>query len=171
MASLIEELISNLDQEEELYSRLIPVAQKKTGIIVENQLDKLQAVTDEEQAIVDEAALLEHKRQNIIKDIGVVMNRDPETLNMQAIVDILQKQPEQQQRLRELHDKLKRTVGRLKEINIQNKQLVEDALEMIEFNMNYIRSTRMSSGSSNYNRDASEMSGAVVEPGVFDAKQ
>ena len=59
----------------------------------------------------------------------------------------------------------------LKEINEQNEQLLKEAMNMVEFNMNVIRSTRMSSGSSNYTRNASQTSSAAAEPGMFDAKQ
>jgi hypothetical protein len=49
--------------------------------------------------------------------------------------------------------------------------LIENSLEMIEYNMNFIQSTRMSPGSNNYNRDASTSYGIDLGPGAFDAKQ
>lgn len=172
MASLMEELVSTLEQEETLYGELVPIAEEKTRVIVKNDLETLQKVTEQEQLLVDRAANLEKKRQEVVSNIAIVMSRDVQTLNLQAIVDMLQKQPEEQKKLKLVHDRLKKTVGRLKDINVQNKLLIEDSLEMVEFNMNYIRSTRMSSGSSNYNKNAAETdSGVYYETGVFDAKQ
>ena len=55
--------------------------------------------------------------------------------------------------------------------NNQNKQLLKEAIDMVEYNMNVIRSTRMSSGSSNYSSDASEVAGMAPQHGMFDAKQ
>ena len=51
------------------------------------------------------------------------------------------------------------------------KQLLKEAIDMVEYNMNVIRSTRMSSGSSNYASDASEVYGTAPQQGMFDAKQ
>ena len=51
------------------------------------------------------------------------------------------------------------------------KQLLKEAIDMVEYNMNVIRSTRMSSGSSNYSSDASEVAGMAPQHGMFDAKQ
>ncbi len=171
MASLMENLISTLNDEEKLYSDLLPVADQKAHAIVKNNLDDLQEINEKEQMIINRIASLEQKRQETVDNIAIVMNRKAEDLKLQAIIDMLQKQPAQQKELREVHDRLKKTVKRLQEVNAQNKHLIEDSLEMIEFNMNYIRSTRMSSGSSNYSKHASTMDAPVYETGAFDAKQ
>ena len=55
--------------------------------------------------------------------------------------------------------------------SLQNKQLLTEALEMVEFNMNVIRSTRMSSGSSNYSSNAAQVDIGDYGAGMFDAKQ
>ncbi len=171
MASLMEELISTLTQEEALYQKMIPVSEEKTKAIIANDLEALQSVTDQEQIMVDQVGMLEKKRMEVVKNIGVVLSRNPDTLTLQAIVDVLHNQPKEQRLLREIHDKLKATTSRLKDINGQNKSLIEESLEMIEFNMNVLRSTRMSSGSSNYTKNASQMDATGMESGMFDAKQ
>ena len=119
---------------------------------------------------MDHISALEVKRREVVKNMAVVLNRREETLTLQAITELLKNQPDEQRRLEEIHDKIKETVGRLKDINAQNKSLIESSLEMIEFNMNFIRSTRMSTGSNNYTKNASEMDVSAA-PGVFDAKQ
>ena len=62
MASLMEELISTLSQEKELYLSLLPVAEEKTKAIVANDLKELQKVTDREKEMVDRVNALERKR-------------------------------------------------------------------------------------------------------------
>ena len=52
MASLIEELIMVLGDEERVYAEIIPVAEKKTRIIVNNDLQSLTCITEEEQLLV-----------------------------------------------------------------------------------------------------------------------
>lgn len=171
MASLVEELISTLTDEEKLYQELIPIAQGKAEVVIKNNMDELQKITDEEQLFLDRIGALEQKRQTVVSNMAIVLNRKQEDLNLSAIIEILQKQPAEQEQLKKIHDKLKKTIGRLKDINFQNRVLIEDAMQMVEFNMNYIRSTRMSSGSSNYDRNASQMDYMSPGAGMFDAKQ
>ncbi len=170
MASIIEDLISILEEEQTIYTELIPIAERKTRVIVDNDLTALQAITEQEQIIIEKINVLENKRQKVVVNIGTVLSRDPDTLDMKTLVDILQKQPVEQKKLSELHDNLKVTIQRLMEINSQNKSLIQQSLEMIEFNMNFIQSTRMSPGN-NYTRNASTMDVPPPQTGMFDAKQ
>ena len=170
MASLIEELITTLDQENEIYESLIPVNEKKTKIIINNDLEALQEITETEQEIIQKISALEAKRQEVIINIGTVINRNPGTLTLKNLIRLLEKQPKEQERLSIIHDKLQKTVHRLTEINHQNQSLIEQSLEMIEFNMNFIQSTRMSPGN-NYNRDASGIEMPIEQTRMFDAKQ
>lgn len=170
MASLIEELIQTLNEEDAIYTDLIPIAEEKTQIIIKNDLEQLQRITEKEQEIVDKLTALEHKRMDVIKNIGVVINKDPETLTLRAITEILKKQPKEQQELARINDHLKKTVHMLVEINNHNKSLINESLEIIEFNMNFIQSTRMSPGN-NYNKGAKQMELYLPRTGIFDAKQ
>lgn len=171
MASIIEELITTLEQEKELYDKLIPLAEQKSVVIIENNLDGLAKVTDEEQVILDQLTVLENKRERCVYNIKDVLNRMNETMNLDKIIGFLDKQPEHQGRLRKVHEELKDVTSRLKEMNLQNKSLIEESLDMIEFSMNFLQSTRMSPGNNNYNRNASFMDATVSRTGMFDAKQ
>ncbi|MFU0828742.1 MAG: Flagellar protein FlgN [Lachnoclostridium sp.] len=171
MASLIEDLIYTLGQEYEIYSQLIPIAEKKRKFIVSNNLEELQKITDQEQAMVDIILNLEKKREEVVKNIGIVLNKDPKTINMKNIIQMLEKQPKEQKELSQIHDNLKKTIQRLVDINNHNKSLIEQSLEMIEFNMNFIQSTRMSPGNLSYNKEASQMDIPSLQTGMFDAKQ
>lgn len=170
MASLIEELIITLNQENEIYESLIPINEKKTKIIINNDLEALQEITKTEQEMVQKITALEAKRQEVIINIGTVINRDPGTLTLKNLVRLLEKQPGEQEQLSIIHDKLQKSVHRLTEINHQNQSLIEQSLEMIEFNMNFIQSTRMSPGN-NYNKDASGIDMQGEQTRMFDTKQ
>ena len=121
MASLIEELIMVLGEEERIYSEIIPLAEKKTRIIVKNDLQSLTSITEEEQALVSRISKLEKKRQEVIRNIGVVM------------------------------DKLKSTISLLAMLNERNQMLIKQSLEMIDFDMNLLQSLRTSPGVGQYN--------------------
>ena len=171
MASLLEELIGVLDKELDLYQNLIPVSEEKTRIIVRNDLNGLQEITAKEQAVVDSIRALERRRDEIMANIKTVLNRKSDQLNLGTLIQILDKQPEEQKKLSALHDNLKNTIGRLTEINARNKTLIEQSLEMIEFNMNFIQSTRMAPGNNTYTRGASQYGNDSYQAGMFDAKQ
>jgi len=170
LASLIEELITTLEEEETIYETLIPINVKKTKIIISNDLEALQKITDQEQTMILKINALEHKRQEVIVNIGTVISRNPSTLDLKTMVKLLEKQPEEQKRLSQIHDNLRRTIERLMELNHQNQSLIEQSLELIEFNMNFIQSTRMSPGN-NYNKNASEIGTQYEQTRMFDAKQ
>lgn len=171
MASLMEELIQTLDAEEGLYRELIPVQEEKTRAIIANDLKSLQDITVREHELVDKTAALEQKREQVANDIATVLGKDPKTITLEQIEEVLKNQPQDQEKLQEVHDRLRKTVMRLQELNDQNKDLLKESMEMVEFNMNVIRSTRMSSGSSNYSSNASEVAGMAPPHGMFDAKQ
>ena len=171
MASLMEELMVTLDEEEKIYRQLIPIERDKTRAIIANDLKTLQDITVAEHELVDRTSALEGKRERIVVDIATVLGKNPKNINLNEIVGILKNQPEDQKKLQKVHDRLRKTVLQLQDINDQNKELLKESIDMVEFNMNVIRSTRMSSGSSNYSSDASEVAGMAPQHGMFDAKQ
>lgn len=171
----MEELMDTLEQESVIYEQMIPLAEKKTQIIVANDLQTLQNITEQEQEAIERVGALERKRQEVIVNIGTVLNRDPESLNFRSLVEILAGQPNEQRKLQELHDRLRKTVERLSFVNKRNKALIQQSLEMIEYNINFIQSTWTSPGGyqagSQYGKGASEISMPASQTGLFDAKQ
>ena len=170
MASVIQELISVLDEEQRIYEELLPIASEKTNVIIKNNLESLQSITTREQQALDRIATLEKKRSEVIVNIGIILNRKAADINIRDIIKVLENSPEEQKELSLLHDNLKRTVQRLVDINVQNKSLIEQSLDMIEFNMNLIQSTRMSPGN-NYSKGAVTVDAPVFQTGTFDTKQ
>ena len=172
MASLMQELLNALEAEKQIYQELIPISEKKTGILVEGDLQKLQQITDQEQLLIDRVGIIDKKREAVIKDMAVVLGKNPKELDIATLARLMNTQPEEKKKLSEIHDSLRKVMKRLVEVNEKNKNIIENSLEMIEFNMNFIQSTRMSPGNNNYNRNASSVNyGSDVGGGGFDAKQ
>lgn len=170
MASLMEELISTLSKEKDIYVGLLPIAEEKTKAIVANKLDDLQEITNREQEAVDKISNLEKKRGEVIENIGIVLGRKPADLTLTELIRITERQPKDQAVLIELKDALGKAVKKLAELNERNKVLIQHSLSMIEFNMNLIQSTRMVQGN-NYTRSAAESDLGASQTGMFDAKQ
>ena len=171
MAGLIDELVNVMSQENDIYRELIPIAEEKTRVIIKNDLDALQKITEQEQLTIEKINALEKTREEVVINIGTVLSRDPKELNMKALIKIMGKQPKEQKELSRIHDELDVNLRRLVTINDRNKELINQSLEMIEFNMNLIQSTRMAPGVNNYTRSAGESSIRQAGTGMFDAKQ
>ena len=171
MAGLIDELVNTMSEENDIYKELIPIASEKTRVIIKNDLTALQDITDKEQLVVERINALERKREEVIKNIGTVLSRDPATLDMKNLIKIMAKQPAEQKRLAQIHDELAGTLKTLVTINNRNSVLIKQSLEMIEFNMNLIQSSRMSTTGNNYTRNAGEDAMQGTGTRMFDAKQ
>lgn len=174
MASLIRDLITVLQEEEEIYEYLLPITREKKQVIIKNDLQSLQNITVEEQKAIEILNVLEHRREEVIVNIGTVLSMDPETMKISNIIDILEKQPQEQEELRAVHKKLKETIGELKRLNDLNRMLMEQSLEMIAFDLNVLQSMKGAPLVNNYNRRARQQ--FDNEPyhnskGVFDAKR
>ncbi len=170
MASLMEELISTLSQEKELYLALLPIAEEKTKAIVANNLDELQEITNREQEAVGRISALERKRDEVINNMGIVLGRKPEELTLAELIRITGKQRSDQAALTELKDALGAAVRKLADVNERNNVLIKHSLDMIQFNMNLLQSTRMVQGN-NYTKSAGESMPGASQTGMFDAKQ
>lgn len=169
MASLIEELITVLEEENEEYLKLVELSEKKTPIIIKGDLEKLREITAIEQEHVDVLTNLEKKRSIVVKDMALVLNKKEEELTVKALVDMLEGQDREQKRLSEIHDKLKRTLNNISQINDMNKNLISTSLEMVEFNINLIKGLYQDPAMGNYGKDAYNTEG-TIDYGVFDAK-
>lgn len=172
MASLMENLISVLEEEGKTYGELLELSMKKTPIIVGGDLEGLQRITDEEQIVVARINRLDAKREEVTRDIANVLNKDVTKLKLVDIIQMLSQRPVEQKQLAAAHDKLKEVVGQMARINEQNRDLIQSSLEMVEFDLNLIQSMKSAPQTANYNRGAYSQ-GAFMgrSRGGFDAKQ
>lgn len=170
MASLMDELLEVLEKEEAEYRLLVETSTRKKEVIIKADIQALEEITGEEQEIAGRIKNMENKRISVMEDMANVLNRKPEELTVDVMIDILQKQPEEQERLATIRARLKDTLGRMKDINEQNQTLINQALEMVEFDLSLVKSIRQAPETANYNRQAYN-TGDILGSGGFDAKQ
>lgn len=121
MASLMENLIMTLGDLCEEYENLLGLSTRKKPIIISGNLEELSKITDEEQIVVGRINHLDRKRQEVVRDIANVVNRDVEDLKLENIIQMLEPRPMEQQKLAEVYDRLKDAVRREKQMNEQNR--------------------------------------------------
>lgn len=154
MASLIENFIETLDNENVLYVELLELSKEKTKVIIKNEIERLREIVAEEQKFTDALVVLENQRLQTVKDIGMVLNKDVDTLTVRTIIDMLKGQEELQGRLQSVHDRLKRTLDDMVVVNELNQEMIRESLELIEFNINYFNGLNQMPGTANYTRNA-----------------
>lgn len=172
MASLMENLIDILNRESSEYENLLELSMKKTPVIVAGDLEGLQKITDEEQIVVSRINHLEKLRIEDIKDIANVLNKDVKTLKLTNLIEMLEGRPAERQQLADVHDRLQSAVHRVQLINNQNGELISQALEMVEFDMNLLQSMKSAPETADYNRGAYSAGNSMgISRSGFDAKQ
>lgn len=139
MASLIEELISTLKDQKTYYEELLILADEKAKVVKENNIATLQKITSAETIIVGKNQKLDVKREEIVKNIGIVLNHNPEELTLTKIVELISDEKEKEQ-ITKLRDDLRKTLEALKLRNDENQVLIETSLDHIEFTVNLLRS-------------------------------
>lgn len=172
MASLMENLIETLESESSEYEVLLGLSTQKTPIIIRGDLEALQQITDEEQLVVSRIHHLEQKRIDVTKDIANVINKDVETLKLKNLIQMLEGRPQEQQKLQAVHNKLQDVVYKMQAVNNQNKELINHALELVEFDMNLLQAMKAAPETANYNKGAYSAGSAIgIDRSGFDAKQ
>ena len=170
MASLMEDFMSILEEENGGYQRLTELSQKKTQIIIDGDIPALEAITDQEQEITSRLKNLENKRNEVVNDMSIVLSKPAEDLTVTNMIAFLNKQPEEQRKLEDLKERLRSTLNEMADINGQNEVLLKQAMEMAEFDLTLFRSMRQAPTTANYDRQANN-TGELLGSSGFDAKQ
>ena len=85
---------------------------------------------------------------------------------------MMKDRPEESGRLAEVHDKLKDVLGRMARVNEQNRELIKNSMEMVEFDLNVLQSMKAAPETANYTKSAYTSGNVMgVSEGRFDAKQ
>lgn len=153
MASLIENLITELNEEYAVYEKLLRVSMEKTSAIVSNDLERLRETTDKEQLFVDTVTGLEADRRQTMDNIATVLNRKKGEITIMNVVEFLEGQPEFHDPLLEINEKLAKLVRKLRSVNEHNQNLITESLSMIEYDINLLQNLNRAPETAEYNRD------------------
>ena len=164
MASLIDLLIDDLNNEDTGYNKLLDLSNDKTSAIVKGDVDELQKI------FLQELETVEQKRQEDVKEICSILRLPYEQIRVEHIVQILEKKPKEHDALEEVYLRLKRTLNQLTTVNDNNKLLLKESMDMIQFELDLAKNSVMDPQTSNYGRTAYEEQGITGATG-FDAKQ
>ena len=157
MASLMENFMDILEKEHGQYERLTDLSRQKQQVIIAGNIPALEKITEQEQELTGTLINLEKKREEIVKDMSIVLSKDPSELTVTNMIAFLK-------------DKLRNTLDEMAELNGLNESLLQHAMEMTEFDLTLFKSMRQAPTTANYDRSANN-TGDILGTGGFDAKQ
>ncbi len=137
MASLYEELVSNLKEQIEYYNELFQISSEKTKVIVNNDIESLSKINTVENMLVVRLEKLDKKNREVISDIIMVTGKKVEKASVKGVAAVLSE--EEGIVLVQLADELVQVATQMKEVNEKNKILVNTSLEYSDFSMNVYR--------------------------------
>ena len=170
MASLVEDLLNILSQEKDGYDRLYSLSEKKRDAIVHQKLPELEDLVNKEQDVSSDLKQLEKRRVSALSGMSAVLGHDDELLTVSQVIDLLDKQPKEQKALRDAREELIRSANRMQLLNEQNAILLQQAMEMVQFDLNLFQNLKQAPETANYNKGAYN-TGDYLPSGGFDAKQ
>lgn len=170
MASLVEELVTLLGEETEIYRVLAEYGEQKRQILVKADVPALEKLTVLEQKASDELLIKSNKQTALLRDIAVVLGKSQDGITVTKLIEYLGSQPDIQLKLKQAKDTLIKSAKELQAINDMNAVLLSQAIEMAEFDITLFKSMRQAPETANYGRDAYS-TGALLGSSGFDAKQ
>ncbi len=170
MASLVDEIVSVLIEEEKMYSALLNCAERKTQILIDADIPALEKLTAEEQMKSDELLSLGNKQVQLLNDIKTVLGRKEEKLTVTSLIGYLGSQPQVQEKLTTARNNLIEVATKVQKKNQENEMLLKRAIELVEFDITLFKSMRQAPETANYNKNAYS-TGTLLGGSGFDAKQ
>lgn len=170
MASLVDEIVGVLIEEEKMYSALLDCAERKTQILIKADIPALEKLTAEEQMKSDELLALGNKQIQLLNDIKTVLGRKEDKLTVTSLIGFLGSQPQVQEKLTTARDNLIEVATKVQRKNQENEMLLRQAIELVEFDLTLFKSMRQAPETANYNKNAYS-TGTLLGGSGFDAKQ
>lgn len=170
MASLMDNLVEVLEEENTQYEKLVDLSQEKKQAIIQADIRALEEITEREQEISSLLRNLDIRRDDVLKDMSDVLGKDFKEMTITRLIGYLEQQPKEQERLSRIRAKILETGTRMQECNRRNEELLKQALEMVEFDLTLFKSMRQAPETANYDRNAYN-TGDLLGNGGFDAKQ
>ena len=170
MASLVEELVNILEEEEKHYQKFFEYAQMKRQILINADVPALEELTSLEQTTSDLLLSCSNKQMRILKDIATVLGKGQEQMTVTHLISLMASQPEVVEQLTQARDRLIEAADKVRKLNQQNEALIQQAIELAEFDITLFKSMRQAPQTANYNRSAYN-TGTLLGSSGFDAKQ
>ena len=162
---IANKLVAVLELEATLYQDASDISAKKTDVIVHGKIEDLDSLVKAEQAIILKIGKLEDEREKIVEALSDELELNLEGVTLSDINSRLGR--ESYSRLDSCQKSLAHTLGGLKNSNDTNAQLIQNALDYVNFSVNLL-TTNQNTGN-NYSQDGADEAGKQRR-NIFDVK-
>jgi endonuclease III len=107
----------------------------------------------------------------IMEDAAEVLGQEKDKLKLADLVRLFTSQQDEQKKLAAVYDELMRTLKDMDAVNKRNQMLLEQALEMVEFDIQLYQNLKRAPENANYGKDAYSVADKRSGSASFDAKQ
>lgn len=122
----------------EAHEQLLALSEQKTEVIVRNNVEELNRIVGKESRLTAHIASFDQQRVSAVGQYLTAKGYRPHPyITVSDIVKLIVKM-EEKQAIQEAQRKLLNTIERLKEVNGQNQQLIEQSLTYIEYSLDLI---------------------------------
>ncbi|MCL1988377.1 MAG: flagellar protein FlgN [Firmicutes bacterium] len=140
MAGIMENLVSILTEQTARYEELLGLSKEKRDVIIANDIENLQKINHLENILISQNQKLEKKRQAVVADMAIVLNEKEKNLTLPKLIELMHDQPNERTALETARERIKTVMEELREMNHLNGQLIQNALEYVEFESNLLKS-------------------------------
>lgn len=132
MSKCIEQLKDTLIKENELYTQVLKLGEKKTEVVVSRNIKELDNITKKEQQYIMNMGTFEKIRRSIFSNIAEELNiKKPESISEL----ILSLEEDTGNEIDNLRNDLLETIDKIKKKNEDNEKLINQSLEYVNFNL------------------------------------
>jgi len=164
VSEFVDQLVMALEKEEEIYQDVLDFSIKKKQAIIDGDVKSLEKIVIKEKALAMSLIKLDNIRIRIVNEILKENNIDS-VENITELSEYID--PRSKEKILTLKSKLNHVIKKVRNENNLNKDLVEQQLDYIQFNIDLM--TNIDLGSNNYSKEANDN----VKKGrknLFDAK-
>lgn len=155
MNTLIETLMAILQQEVDVFRRLLEALGREQEGLMRHNIEVLELAVEEQKGITREAAVRERERQSVVHQLAGILQESPEELSLRRLIGRVQ-EPFRSQ-LQGFRETLVELQDQIRKANRQNTLLIKQSLKYVDKSLQILAGSGPAAG-------VYESSGRVENP-------
>lgn len=161
MKQQLDDLQKLIQDQTELYERLLAVLREENGLIVSSSVDALTGCNKKKEVLILHIKLHDESFAKLIEKIYYRVSGRKETPSLSALIGMLDEP--YRTRLESAYSQLKRMIHEVKELNSHNERIIKGALRTIKSSISFLVSCA-SSGSPVYQNSGQIKTESISRP-------
>jgi flagellar biosynthesis/type III secretory pathway chaperone len=129
VAEILEKFESNLRSQTNCYQKLVRLEKEKQQALVDNKIQEIEFITAQEEKILLEVSRLEEERLRWAEFFGKEIGKNVEEITLSDIGEVYPP-------IDIVHKELDVVFAELRELHRVNRELLENAVEIVSFTIN-----------------------------------